>query len=96
MFEDKVWVYKRHLCRIAWDCDSDGCNAKAFHTIVTPDDEELWADLNPYDGDKELVELWIDADYPERTKAKTNLEYYSGPFSKEQLRGILKAGSCLK
>jgi hypothetical protein len=86
LFEDKVWIYKRHLCRVVWDCDVD--NAKAFHTIVTPEDKEIYADLDPYNGSKELVELWIDAGLPEKIKTSTGLN--RGPLNSKQLRTIIK------
>jgi len=74
-FTDAQWTYKGHKCEIFHDWEDDNC--KAFHFVIKPDGEKLFADITPYDGTKETVEAWIDAGYPERKGM--------GPLHKEDL-----------
>ena len=88
---DKKWRYKGHQCLVEWEIEWDYDCAKAWHTVITPEGEELMADICPYDDKKETLQMWIDAGYPKRIMIKTDYGYNSGPLSEEQLKEILKA-----
>ena len=62
------WIYKGHKCRIEFDYEDD--NIKARHYVIKPDGEECCADISSYDTRWQVVELWIDAGYPERVSCR--------------------------
>ena len=72
------WTYKGHTCTIEPEYYED--NIKLWHTVVTPDGKELFADISPYEGDPKVVEMWIDAGYPKRISC--------GPLNREDLEEI--------
>lgn len=58
------WEYKGHKCEIDLDYEED--NIKAFHFVTLPGGERKFADITPYDQSRKVVELWIEAGYPDR------------------------------
>jgi hypothetical protein len=56
------WDFKGHKCKIELDYEPD--NVKAFHSVITPDGRELFADISPYDTKRDTVNLWIEAGFP--------------------------------
>lgn len=60
----QAWTYCGHICRIEIERTED--NRRAEHFVMTPDGRTLFADLNPYDDSQAIVEMWIDAGYPQR------------------------------
>lgn len=72
------WTYKGHKCCIDPEYEED--NIKLWHMVTTPEGETLFADISPYCGDPRLVEMWIDAGYPERIS--------HSPLDEEDLKKI--------
>jgi hypothetical protein len=85
MSDTKVWVYKNHTCKIELHYESD--NIKAWHTVTKPDGTVLFADITPYDSEPETLNLWIDANYPEREKGR----YPTSPLHLEDIQDIIKS-----
>lgn len=76
-----TWEYKGHTCRITLDYEDD--NIKAWHEVTKPgEDKATFADITPYDQRPLVVELWIDAGYPERIGC--------GPLHEEDLRKMIE------
>lgn len=75
--------YKEHLCKIQIIEEPDV--VKAWHTVVLPSGEEVFADISPYDRSEDTVKLWIDAGYPKRQAG----QYSSGPLHAGDLRLII-------
>jgi hypothetical protein len=64
MWKDVEFTYKGHTCNIEHDFEPD-C-VKAWHIVVKPNGEKVYADITPYDSSPATVKLWIDAGYPAR------------------------------
>jgi hypothetical protein len=64
MWKDVEFTYKGHTCNIEHDFEPD-C-VKAWHIVVKPNGEKVYADITPYDSSMATVKLWIDAGYPAR------------------------------
>ena len=64
MWKDVKFTYKGHTCKIEHDFEPD-C-VKAWHIVVKPNGEKVYADITPYDSSPATVKLWIDAGYPAR------------------------------
>jgi len=60
-----MFDYKDHKCRIEYDREDD--NVKTWFIVKKPNGQEVYADINPYNDDEELMKMWIDLDYPQRT-----------------------------
>ena len=82
MFADR-WYYKEHLCEVDEDVEDD--NIKLFHFVTTPSGERHFADISPYESGRRVVELWIDAGYPNRSQGK----YPRGPLHTDDLEMII-------
>tara|TARA_R100001244_G_scaffold20210_1_gene20911 strand:+ start:67 stop:318 length:252 start_codon:yes stop_codon:yes gene_type:complete len=80
MWEDVKFTYKGHTCKIEHDFEPD-C-VKAWHIVVKPNGEKVYADITPYDSGREVVKLWIDAGYPDRQGC--------GPLHIEDLQKMVK------
>ena len=70
MLSDQQWTYKGHTCKIEMDHERDDRGvvevSKAYHSVITPEGKELFADISPYDTSKQTLNMWIDAGYPPR------------------------------
>jgi len=63
MYGHDAWDYKGYTCSIdAWVEPEE--NIKMWHWVDDPDGNYLRPHITPYDGSKEVVELWIDAGCP--------------------------------
>ena len=65
-----MFEYKDHQCRIEYDREwvtvRGGLREekKAWYIVRKPNGQEVYADINPYNDDEELMKMWIDAEYP--------------------------------
>ena len=81
MFQDFEFTYKGHVCKVEFMHEPDVI--KAWHTVVKPDGEEVFADITPYDSTDGTLMLWVDAGYPKRIGC--------GPLHREDLEKIIES-----
>jgi hypothetical protein len=72
--------YKGHQCWIVQEVEED--NIKAFHYVRLPSGEVKFADISPYNYNIRTIQVWIDADYPNRVSY--------GPLTDEDLEKIIE------
>lgn len=63
---EQRWTYRGHGCHIYIEKDVGCSTEKAFHWIKKPDGEFVLAPLDSWDCSRNLVEDWIDLNYPEK------------------------------
>ena len=61
------WEYEGHQMIITID-EEPGEVKKAWHEVISPDGEKMVASITPYNTERETLELWVDAGYPQREK----------------------------
>lgn len=81
IYERGSWNYKGYLCNI--DVENEEDVRKAYYEVRTPQGQEVSADLNPYDGSRKIVEMWIDAGMPPREGGI--------PWDKENLQRMIQS-----
>ena len=93
-----MFEYKDHQCRIEhdreWVTIRGGIREekiKAWYIIRKPNGQEVYADINPYNDDEELMKMWIDAEYPARLGNapldRSDLECLLKQWGKEKCQG---------
>ena len=70
-----IWEYTcsngiLHRCEVDEELEPD--NRKLFHTVHHPELGRMLADISPYSSGREVVELWIEAGYPNRLGGSWN------------------------
>lgn len=90
MLQINKWNYKNHECFIHEDMEED-C-IKYYGSVTNLETGwRYYPDILPYVVDKESIELWIDAGYPERLKGKN-----TSPLTKDYLRTLAERSKELK
>ena len=93
-----MFEYKDHQCRIEhdreWVTIRGGIREekiKAWYIIRKPNGQEVYADINPYNDDEELMKMWIDAEYPatlgNAPLDRSDLEFLLKQWGKEKCQG---------
>jgi len=75
------WPYKDYECIIEVEQEPD-CE-KAYHYVILPNGDRVFADISPYDKTRYTLQLWIKCEFPDRIGA--------APLRRETLEDMHKS-----